>query len=366
MTLPPFDERVVSFCESLSQVLNDEKDPDLIVLAFWLRKSHIREMELFFKKKEGLLVPRGVVFHIPPSHIDVMLGYSIFISLLVGNSNIVRVPKGKNSTLLTLLKKVLKEFPLIETMIHFVEYAHEEEITKALSSQVDARIVWGGDDTVQKIRAIPLPPHAIDISFPDRFSFAVINGKNNPINTQVVQNFYNDVYWYDQLACSSPKLLFWVGDDAEEGSTSFYQTLQKVITKKKFQFPLNQVLFKKNHIFEKALTLPVVKITEYSNELTVLTLEKATHECRSHCGQGLIYHVPIKHLEEIANFTSHKDQTMTYYGFNESELQSLQRLLNGQGITRIVPFGQALNFEPVWDGQDLFSSLTQCNTLGVE
>lgn len=350
--LKPFDDEILAFCETLSNKLAQKKDPELLALSFWLRKSHILELKRSFEKR-GLLVQRGTVFHIPPSHLDAMLAYSLITSLLIGNSNIVRAHRSNP------LVSIIQEIDFPEEMIQFVEYGHEEEITRELSSKADARIIWGGDETIKKIREIPLPPGGIDIPFPDRFSYSVIRASST-IDKPVAAKFFSDVFPFDQSSCSSPKLLFWIGN----GEEIFYKTLQEVILEKKFQLPLGLTLKKKNDLYIQALKLPVKKVVEYSNELSVLYLEKAVPECRGHGGLGVIYHVPIKSLDEIADFAAPKDQTLTLHGFSKGEVASLQRRLNGQGITRMVPFGEALHFDPVWDGIDLFKALSKEITIG--
>ncbi len=351
-TLSLFDPSILEFCTTLSAELLKSQRHDFVALGFWLRKAHLSEI-----KPKELLAPRGTIFHIPPANLEVMLGYSFLISLLCGNRNIIRI--SKKTELVLLLEKVLKQFPLIEEMTLFVEYGHEEEITKRISSKVDARVVWGGDVTVETIRKYPLAPHGIDLAFPDRFSFAAIRASK--VSQEAPHKFFNDAYLFNQQACSSPKLIFWVGeeDEIEEKSQTFYQALQKVIEEKKFRLNSSEALLKKNDLFQKALELPVEKIREYSNELTVMTLREATRECRSHLGLGLIYHVNLLHLTEIKNFTNHKDQTLTLEGFSKNDVQQLIHHLNGQGITRIVPFGEALHFDPVWDGQNLFQAFSQ-------
>ncbi len=372
----PFHPELLLFCQSLSKNLFTEIDPkqnpDFIALAFWLRKGHLNQLESFFRSKEGFRVPRGVIFHIPPANIDVMLVYSWITSLLLGNENIIRIPGTKNARSDILLKVIFdlvneKQFASIKAMNLFIEYGHEEDITALISSKADARVIWGGDETILKIRKIPLQPDGIDIAFPDRFSYGAINAKNylRSDMEQVAINFYNDIYWFDQSGCSSPRLIFWVGDkeEIELASSQFYRLLQETIEKRLFKISLGGSLLKKTFLFSQSLNLPVEKVAQFSNELSVVYLKNAEPSCRLHCGYGMLYHVPITDLNQIASFTTHKDQTLVHEGFSKLELINLAKVLNGKGITRMVPRGQALNFEPVWDGQDLFNALTQVNVI---
>ncbi|WP_420872013.1 acyl-CoA reductase [Cohnella rhizosphaerae] len=54
---------------------------------------------------------------------------------------------------------------------------------------------------------------ATELTFANRFSFSVLSA--NAIEEaaeaemdRLVQQFYNDCYWFQQMACSSPRLVF--------------------------------------------------------------------------------------------------------------------------------------------------------------
>lgn len=52
-------------------------------------------------------------------------------------------------------------------------------------------------------------------------------------------------------------------------------------------------------------------------------------------------------------------QTLTYYGFDRDEISAFAGRCAMFGLSRIVPVGQALNFDTVWDGYDLLRVLTR-------
>src|SRR5438876_12279241 len=120
-----------------------------------------------------LRVPRGLVFHVPPANVDTIFIYSWLISVLTGNRNIVRLSKRAspqtdvicrvfNATLATAGRSLRQNTVMLR-------YGHEPEITEALSAVADVRILWGGDATITAVRSFPLPPHATELTFPDRY-----------------------------------------------------------------------------------------------------------------------------------------------------------------------------------------------------
>ena len=73
--------------------------------------------------------------------------------------------------------KTIKKFYKLNSMITIIIYEHDndDKITKYISSISDARVIWGGNLTINKIKSYLTPPHSFDIPFSDRYSFAIIN-----------------------------------------------------------------------------------------------------------------------------------------------------------------------------------------------
>ena len=79
-----------------------------------------------------------------------------------------------------------------------------EEITRKISEECDARIIWGGDKTINQIRKIPIKARTVDIPFPDRYSLCVINSneifKLDKIKlNSLVNKFFNDTYIFKKI-----------------------------------------------------------------------------------------------------------------------------------------------------------------------
>lgn len=360
----PFDEELIAFCVSLSENLQEIKgDPALAALAFWLRKGNLLQMKSTWDSTQSpntLRVPRGLVFHIPPSNVDTMFVYSWILSLLMGNANAVRLPTKKTTTSDTLfecVKNTLKHYPELDQSNRFISYGHDLKITEEISKQSDVRVIWGGDQTVNTIRSIPLKPSAKELVFCDRSSFSVIDGNvycsvSKEEKATLAKQFFNDTFWFDQAACSSPRTLYWLHQSCEE----FYTYLSDEIKERAFEVPLGGFLDKLTFTMNLILESPIQKITTYHNELTVI---HTTTPPKEHCGRGLLYHVELSSLNDLIPFIDQKDQTMTYYGIKADEVARFVQQLNGRGVDRAVPIGQALQFTPIWDGYHLLEELTR-------
>jgi hypothetical protein len=101
----------------------------------------------------------------------------------------------------------------------------------------------------------------------------------------------------------------------------------------------------------------VVSAQQLDHQLTVAQLENIRNLDRDHCGGGFLFQYFAESLEALTECVARKDQTLTYFGFDASEMAEFAKLLNGRGIDRIVPIGKALTFNRYWDGYDLLAEM---------
>lgn len=379
----PFDHILISFCDLLSShIFQDQetrKYPDFISLAFWLRKSNIHNLKKEFESlntNDKILVPRGLVFHIPPSNVDTVFVYSWIISLLVGNANIVRLPtrtRDSFDVIMRILQEVLarEDMTQIRDANHLISYKHEDSITEEISKRADVRIIWGGDQTIQKIRKIPLKSTAKELVFADRISCCVIHSQNylsadEAQKKQLAEAFFNDSFLYDQAACSSPIAIFWIGNETREAKKIFYNHLAMLIKEKQFEIELGAFLEKMTFLHQQILTQTVKQVYNPCNELVAIDLDNLQQLPIAHCGFGFFYQFDIASLHDLIPWITRRVQTLTYFGFEKEEFLILIHHLNGKGIDRIVPIGEALNFSHIWDGYDLMKELTRCVTFQLK
>lgn len=377
----PFDARVVAFVARFAQGMllhpGIRQFPELAALSHWFRGARLKEFAKHYPDdtNEGLVVGRGLAFHLAPANVDSIFMYSWLISLLAGNTNIVRVSQ-KASAQLEFLIEVLqetfaaKEGAAIAGRVVILTYPHDATITQQISSRCMVRVVWGGDETVATIRSVPLRATAEEFCFPDRFSLAAIESDSIVSASDVdlerlAAGFYNDAFWFAQQACSSPRLLYWVGDGArcEMAKRRFWSAVEREISKRNPENSPAMSMTRLGTAFEfaaSALAHPAESgnIGRMPTRL-VLEVPLEGNARAIHCGNGLFLEDRIDTLDALAGAMTDKEQTLSVHGFSREDIVKLVRALPPRAVDRIVPIGDALTFSHVWDGKDLFVSFTR-------
>lgn len=378
----PFDARAVAFVKCLSQKLltasGVRKYPELVAMGHWFRGANLHQLEKAYchNPEKEMIIGRGLAFHLAPSNVDSVFMYSWLLSLLAGNINIVRVSQ-KTSDAQTLLVSVLADvlderigMP-IKNRIVLMTYPHDDEITRVISAMCMVRVVWGGDATVNKIRSIPLRPTATEICFPDRFSACVIKSSSivelgDRCLAELAKSFYNDAFWFAQQACSSPRLVVWIGgnEEVEIAKKRFWLAVSHELKQRQSDNSEAMSMSRLGASFEYAgaeLARPIKMsgaVMEYPLRLEIES-RISDRLKQIHCGNGLFLETSYPRLSDLAPQLSDKEQTLSVQGFSTAELREFALQLPARAIDRFSRIGDALSFAPVWDGQDLITAFSR-------
>ena len=362
ISLLPFCDLIIDFVSELSKILtnknNSKKFPDIVSLAFWCRKKNLMRFNSENNEKA-----RGLIFHITPSNIPTNFAYSLLFGLLNGNANIVKVSSKEfeqvkifSNALKLLVKK--KKFEIFKKMIKIVRYENNEKFTQEISLKSDARLIWGSDQTIEKIKSFKTKINTIDIVFSDRYSFSIFDikkiSKLNEYDYKIfIKNFYNDTYSVDQDACSSPHLIFWLNKN-DKAKKAFWTEVFKYA---KENYDNSGSLINEKNILNHQNLMKlkkIKKILNFENFLNVISLKNIELPLDEYRGKmGYFFEYDIKDIKETLKFINQKCQTITYYGIEKKNFINLIKQLNKKGIDRIVPIGQALNINLIWDGFEI-------------
>lgn len=363
------DDAVAFVAELSSEILKSPEGrlyPDLSALAFWGRKANLQKIKERYNDATER-VGRGLCFHIAPSNIPVNFAFSYLFSLLAGNANIVRLPSKyfpQIEAFCAIFKSIVAKYPEIEKRTAFVRYPRDNEITAAFSKLADARMIWGGDETIAMVKGLSALPRCMDVTFADRYSLAIIGAQaildaDEAVLRRLAQDFYNDTYLMDQNACSSPQVILWKNDDAQAREKFWSAVVQ--VSQQKYVLQDAVAVDKYTKFCEESISNPnVANISREENFLYRAELKELNADVINHRGKGgFFFEYALQNIDELSEIITEKYQTITYFGIDPKELQ--QKLIEGRcrGIDRIVPIGQALNIDIIWDGHDLVRELSR-------
>jgi hypothetical protein len=359
--------------ERLLASVESRRNPEFVALAYWLRRANLQRIVDAHEPADAQLirVARGMAFHVVPANVDTIALYSFALSLLAGNLNVVRVSNRLGERLSFVLREMseLMQQPRwseIGGRNRFITYPHDSEASRYLSQAADVRILWGGNATVSSLRAVPACPDTHDIVFPDRFSYCVVDaaaylGMDASQQQRHADAFFNDAYWFDQKACSSPSIVYFVGDEDRcvQASRVFWGQLRETLTGKRWASPMAHAM---NHLVFGYELLAEAQCASYTplpaDEPHFVHVSDTAHRPMM-CGGGMFVESYLSALEDLSPLVQASDQTLTYVGFDRSDIQAFARQLRGKGLTRFVPVGQALAFSEYWEGYDLIEEMTR-------
>ncbi len=373
----PFCEQDFAYCLALSQALLQDPQcrnyPDLIALGFWLRPAQLRPMLApYMTQQHYQLLPLGLIYHSSPANVDSLFVYTGILSLLCGNRNQIRISNRSGASTQFLLDKIIAladSFPLQNARFQLFRCAHDSVTLKNLQQQLDARVLWGSDASIQQQRATAIPAHARDLSFSHKFSLCLLDAKAVLNCTaqefeQLLQLFSRDHLTFAQQGCASAKALFWYGDvtESQQAQQKFWPALEALTTtqQKLTATEHYQALCAAQQMMMQQIT-PSPRFN--GSWLPRLSLPALTPELENlHPGCGLFLEMTVQDITRLPTQLRPQHQTLSYWGIDLATI-ALLRQQSVIGLDRITPLGQTLNFSPVWDGVDLVHQFSRLRAL---
>ncbi len=373
----PFDPPALNFVGALSGRLlashAGREFPELAALAHWFRPTRLARVrhELLGASSAYRLRPRGSVFIIAPANVDVLFIYGWLLSLLSGNATVVRVsqkPSPPRDAFLQLVRSLAEDAAHKEALRSsaIISYPHDHSATATLSKWCDLRLVWGGDATVSTIRTVPLKPTAVEAAFADRFSMAAFDAarileSSDRELADLARRFANDTMWLGQQACSSPRILFWIGSETQCDAAKDRFWRQFAIASQRFDDEPAAMMSRVSDLFTMAAEGVIDGVSSPLAQLPARARavgpEDAVRDL--HSGFGLFVEYQIDSITQVVPFLSDKDQTLVVHGIAPGAVAELVEQLPNRSLDRIVGVGQATDFDITWDGTNLLDLLTR-------
>lgn len=363
-------ETFFAFTDALSRSLMTDAStrqfPDLMALGYWLRKSNMKA--IVGRYQHHLIRPLGHVFHAAPGNVDSLFVYSGILSLMSGNINTIRLSsktQGSAELLCQHVADIAPEHPEASARFCLVKCERDEPKLRELQTRVDGRVLWGSNEGIKALKRIETPAHCRDVVFAHKLSFAVIGidallRVDKPTLDQLVADFCRDNLTFAQQACSSAKVIVWQGNNqnlngAKEKFWNAFQTFYfSQAGQDKYGLSESERYQALNNVQDLAMQGWVSSQQSDSGVLRVEAdwMHDALEE--AHKGAGLFIETQVEKLNDLNASLRPYHQTISYWGVDGVDDWLKQCL---QGVDRVVPIGQALDFDVVWDGVDLVMAL---------
>ena len=321
---------------------------------------------------------RGLVCHWLAGNVQVLGMFVLIQSILSKNVNLIRVSARDNGAFVNLLKAFegeiyttpggheIKGNDLLRT-IGVVYFNHSDtKAGKKMSRLADARIAWGGAESVSAVTSYPSKYDCVDIIMGPKLSFSVL-GKESLSDERSAKKLARkvavDASVFDQTGCASTHNVF-----VEKGGTiepeKFAELLAESMDKVSKQLPKGQMSSEEIAAIHSARGIYDFKGKVYGDDDSIWTVLYSDEvELNKPVYSRVVFVHPVDNLDDVLQFINEDIQTI---GLASKGEKAVNFALNAadKGAIRFPDCGKMLNFEVPWDGMFIIDRLVKWNTMG--
>lgn len=322
--------------------------------------------------------PRGLVCHWLAGNVQVLGIFALVQSILAKNVNLLRVSSRDNGVFTDMLETfrgeqytthdgyTIKGDDLLKTIavVYYSRYANE--LGEEMSKHADARIAWGGAESVETIANYPSRIGTETVVFGPKLSFSVIakESLNNEHEAKkLARRLSVDISVFDQAGCASPHNLY-IEKGGSVSPELFINMLADAMKKTEIQIPkpkMSTEQISQVHSIRGVYDFKGKVNGSSSMSWTLLVEDK--NELENPVYSRVLFIHPVDSIFESINNITGNIQSI---GISAPEDKAIKyaELATDKGVARLPQLGRMLNFEMPWDGIILFDRLIKWNTLG--
>jgi hypothetical protein len=312
--------------------------------------------------------PIGVVGHWPAGNIEIQPILSMTCALLGGNASLVRIPSG----LVDQTQRIMQKLDQIGTArvltgrVFMAAFDHaRQDLQEAMARVVDGAMIWGGEEAVLKVRALPFPSWARLAVFGPRISVAAMDANtwcNKQERESWCRRIARDVWQFDQQACSSPQVLF-LEREAGHSPAEFLQDLRDAFEAENRLHPRQTI--------HPALTSAICQaraswlLDDPANSALfslgpdwTLLIGRGSEIPKPTQGKTLT----VLEVDDLFDPISKLDGNVQTLGLGVKDAEKEEKLASvaaRRGVNRVVKLGRMHVFAPPWDGVDLIRPMVR-------
>jgi len=360
-------------------------------ISLWLRRDNLERIcrlnfgnnsfpDGFVESGNGFKMmaqPRGIVCHWVASNVPTLSFFSLVMGVLSKNGNVLKVSEENKDVLIALIKGLSdlkvdvdgREYSGrdIAKAISVVSFESRETAhSEAFSLIADCKIIWGGGDSVRSITALPQKETCEVIPFGPKYSFGVFDrGSVEGADFRAaLRKTLQDVLLFDQMACSSPQVLFFeksgkpLREIAQIMQEEFGHLPQHLLGRPIPQYIASRIVNARGMYMlsdDKDVVAPE------GLDWTILISRDPGFEEPIH--GGCIFIKEVEDINEVLPHITRKIQAIVLVTVDEKRGEAFAKIATERGADRIVLPGAAHDFVLPWDGVMALNRLVRWTIL---
>lgn len=173
------------------------------------------------------------------------------------------------------------------------------------------------------------------------------------------KRFYTDTYYSDQNACSSPRLVVWLGDKVEEARGIFWKKMNEIVENDYEMKPI-QAVDKFTSLSMLGMRYDGVRLVSDNNLVVRIEVDKLYPELMDYKnGGGYFFEYKASKLDDIVPVLTKQCQTISVLGIDKQDILDIVFKYGVRGVDRIVELGQTMALEFIWDGFKMIETMSR-------
>ncbi len=322
---------------------------------------------------------RGVVCHWLAGNVQVLGMFVLIQSLMAKNVNLLRISSRDNGVFEELLRAFESETftttggytvsgdDLLKC-VALVSFNHSNKaVGQKMSLMADARIAWGGAESVNAVSSYPSKYDCVDIILGPKISFSVVSNEelsDERKAKKLARKIAVDASVFDQTACASAHNVFVEKGDSFITPSDFAGMLGEAMAKTAVQIPKGQMTPEEFAAVHSTRGIYDFKGKVYGDPESVWTvLYSDNTELNTPVYSRVMFVHPVNTLDEVLPFIIDDIQTIGLAATGSKAADFATKAAE-HGAVRFPNCGKMLNFESPWDGMFIMDRLVKWNTLG--
>ena len=347
-------------------------------ISIWLRRKNLamicttnygdcRYLDEFIPVDNHFAIaaqPRGIICHWIAENVPTLAFFSLAQAILSKNGSIAKVPEENSSV----ISAILRELSNITAFYDGAAYRGEDivktislvsfdgkdaEISRMYSLIADCKVIYGGSKAISSILALPQKEHCETIVFGPKYSFSVFDREyiESERFEKAVENTVKDIAIFNQMACSSPQVLFFEKSQYSLENIGlkikgYFGRLPPLLLHQNADAAILANIINMRSIYLLSNNKGIIAPADLSWTILMDTNLRLEEPAYGKC----IFIKEIESINETLDLITRKVQAIALCIHDDQKRQKFAKEATYRGVDRIVFPGAIHDYDQPWDG----------------